>query len=362
MSTSTRDCSWDFFKCVLMFFVIFGHFCPASATEWTPVTRIVGLFAMPSFFFISGHFQSEIQNLPAFVTKLKKTFYRVSAPLLSWGLVYVLLNLSKVCPFSELFSYSDTVNQQAVVEYFKYSPYYIAGFFWYLTTLLICIVIGSLISWCISIYRPLGIGFLMISPIAFCIVSPSFVERYNFSFVWLFYALGMLYRQFTIKLFWNSISKFQRFFFIVLSIFVAFVGTQLHPRYTFYFTPNVIGQSSLLFIIVRFALYLLAVLLAMFWMTRCFRRYSDSHWVQQLSKYGRDTLFIYCSHIVFLDTFYRPYILPHLYVEGTSWESFVTEHLIGLLVSFVVYYVLQMICIHCKKITFVSVCLMGNKV
>ena len=80
-----RDNSWDFVKFFLMFFVIFDHVCPASEAEWTPVIRIVGLFVMPLFFFVSGFFQSKIYDSKSLLVKFKKTIYRIVIPLLVWG-------------------------------------------------------------------------------------------------------------------------------------------------------------------------------------------------------------------------------------------------------------------------------------
>lgn len=85
-----RKGNWDFAKAVLMFFVIYGHVCPAfsidSYTEsWCALTCISGLFVMPLFFFISGYFQSVITDFDQLVQKFRRTFYRVVVPLMSWG-------------------------------------------------------------------------------------------------------------------------------------------------------------------------------------------------------------------------------------------------------------------------------------
>lgn len=85
-----RKGNWDFAKAVLMFFVIYGHVCPAFAIDsyaesWCALTRISGLFVMPLFFFISGYFQSAITDFDQLVQKFRRTFYRVVVPLMSWG-------------------------------------------------------------------------------------------------------------------------------------------------------------------------------------------------------------------------------------------------------------------------------------
>ena len=230
MIEKRREQSWDFVKFLMMFLIIFGHICP-SGKLWTPVTRIIGLCAIPGFFFVSGYFQSHITNSMDLIAKYRKSLMRIVIPMLSWGVIYVVLSL-----IVQMFS-GNISNVYDIFLFLKYSPYYIAGIYWFLTALLYCVIIGSLFSWMIHKNKLIGLLLTAVSPICFCFVSPYFMEHYHFSFIWLFYVAGILYKYIgnlmnqKIHIPWNLL-------FIILFIIVVIVGVQFDPQLTFYYTAN----------------------------------------------------------------------------------------------------------------------------
>lgn len=354
-----RDASWDFVKTILMFFVVFGHICPAGE-DWTPVTRVVGLYAIPLFFLVSGYFQSQVSSATALADKMKKTFKRIVVPMMAWGLVYVMLSAMKLFPMPDSFSLpAMTASFHSLVGFLKYTPYYILGFYWFLTALLMCIVTGSLLSWLIVWRRPVGLLAVVLSVVLFCLFSPSIMEHYHFSFIWLFYAMGMLLRHVGERMSYYNSKKFVPILFLLLLMVVVWLGSSFSPEKTFYYTENTVYSVEATFIVMRYALYVLASVVVLYWLLFAYRRNANNRYIVKLADYGRDTLFIYCSHMLFLEFVHKPYLSPMLHQEhGTIWTA-LAEHAAGLILAIVLYAVLQRICTECKKFKFCRACFMG---
>lgn len=350
-----REESWDFVKMILMFFIVFGHICPSNPETWTPITRVIGLFAIPLFFFISGFFQSKVENVQALANRFKRNFYRIVVPLLSWGLIYVII--------SAFIHFLDDVdhNISDICQFFKYSPFYIMGIFWFLTALIFCQIIGSILS--IILYKKKKYGFilLVISFPFFCLLPPTLLEHYHFSFVWLFYGLGMLYKQINRDLLCHSSNFFVPIILAFLTIVILCFGIQLMPNNTFYYRSNLVHETSAGFIIQRFALYILVSFLMLYWLMQIYRYNSDRLLIKKLASWGVDTLFIYCSHVMILVFIYRPYLLPYLLHEENSICRSLEEHIVGFFISVVLYWGLQNVCSYCKRYKCVKILLMGVK-
>jgi len=360
MIENQRDLSWDFVKLVLMFFVIFGHVCPASETEWTPVTRIVGLFVMPLFFFVSGFFQSKIHDFKSLLEKYKKTIYRLVIPLLVWGGGYVFLSVLKLYPFPDV-SNSALVQEfvKNVISFLKYAPFYIAGFYWFLIALLLCIIVGSCMSFLITIRRDVGLLVLGISPLFFCILPYTLIELYHFSFVWFFYVAGMLFKENkAILLDMEKKKKWVVLFFGMLLVAIRF-GVYFYPRDTFYYTSNLLLETPMKFIVRRYALYLTTVLAMLYWIRSFYNRLSKNKLITRFANYGQDTLFIYCSHMLFIDFLYKPFLQPVLYHVNGSLIMVIYEHIVGLLISVMLYFILQYLCGICHKSKMAGFLLLG---
>lgn len=357
-----RDKSWDFVKFVLMFLVVFGHVCPADVEKWTPVTRIVGLFVMPLFFFVSGYFQSSIIVIRGLVQKFKKTFFRIVIPLIVWGGLYVCLSILK------LYHIPDFDNSASVQEYYanvasflKYTPFYIAGFYWFLTALLLCIFVGSCLSFLITIKKEIGLLVMVLSPVLFCMFPHSLIELYHFSFVWLFYVMGMLFKYYEQCILNIGKQKLWSLFFFIALLVTICLGVNFSPRDTFYYTSNLFTDTSISFIIRRFGIYLLAVITVLYWMKSLYNRFSTRRLISKLANNGQDTLFIYCSHVLFLEFLYKPLLMPVLYHKDGSLMMVIYEHLVGLIISALLYALLQYLCSICHWSKMVSFLLLGIK-
>ena len=69
-------------------------------------------------------------------------------------------------------------------SFYKYTPFYIMGFYWFLTALIFCQIIGSVLSLIINSNIKIGILLLLASFPFFCLLPPNFIEHYHFSFIW----------------------------------------------------------------------------------------------------------------------------------------------------------------------------------
>ena len=349
-----REANWDFFKTVLMFFIVFGHICPEDPETWTPVTRIIGLFAIPLFFFISGFFQSRVAGFDALIDRYKRNLFRIVVPMLSWGVLYMILTSFK---YFDGFS-----NFAAILSFYKYTPFYITGFYWFLTALIFCQVFSSLLYLVINYKKKIGIVLLFISFPFFICLPPNLIEHYNFSFIWFFYGLGILYRQFgKNRLQYQYNFTIQFFMAIITIVLLMGIGVHFMPSETFYYKSNLLSETSVSFIIMRYSLYFTVSLIVLFWMHQCYRRFKDKMFMLSLASWGKDTLFIYCSHMIILEFIYKPYILPLLFHENGSIFDRLIEHMIGLILSLILYWVLQFMCVYLKRFKWARSLFMGIK-
>ena len=348
-----REKSWDFIKTLLMFFIVFGHICPSNPDEWTPITRIIGLFGIPLFFFISGFFQSRIDTFKALIERYKKNLFRIVVPMLSWGVLYVLLSSIKMYV-------GNSYNISDVWQFYKYTPYYIMGYYWFLTALIFCQIFGTVLSLIINNNAKIGNTLLVVSFLFFCLLPHNFFEHYHFSFIWFFYGLGMLYRQLGKDCLQYVYSNTILLCLSILTMILLLrMGIHFMPSETFYYKSNLVVETPISFIIQRYLLYLSVSLLLLFWMKQCYRRFKGGNVVQILASWGLDTLFIYCSHMLFLEFIYKPNLMPILFHEEGSVIDRIMEHVVGILVSLALYWVLQYICIYCKRFKWIRVLLMG---
>ena len=80
----------DFCKGLLIVMVVWGHFCAHSSGsdyEKNALTMYIRLFQMPLFFMISGLFQKRITNTVEFLYSVKRCFYRLGLPLISFSIM-----------------------------------------------------------------------------------------------------------------------------------------------------------------------------------------------------------------------------------------------------------------------------------
>ena len=346
-----RDLSWDFVKFILMFFIVFGHFCP-SGEEWTPVTRVLGLFVIPGFFLVSGYFQSQVKDISGFSRKMQRLFMRIVLPMLSWGIIYVFLSMMQYVFSGEITSANE------FFQFIKYTHIYIMGIYWFFTALILCVVSGSIISLFLENNNIIGLSLLMTSFLLCCIVSPTFFEQYHFSFTWQFYVVGMIYRH--VADCFSSKNMIMDILFLVLFVVMIVVGVGFEPQYTFYYKSNLIRESSINFVVWRYVLYLAATCSAIYGLKKIYHIFGKNRIFHRFASYGTDTLFIYCSHVLVLVFIYRPFLLSYLYCERGNWIDRINEHVTGLLVSLLIYFLMQKLCLYCKQFRWLRVFFMGT--
>ena len=354
MNKSYRQSKWDFAKFFLMYMVIFGHVynSPVSPT----ILRINVLSLMPSFFFISGYFQSEINDFTDLTKKCKRTYHRIFLPLLTWGCILLLLTITEIYLPQIVNS-----NYRNLLSFLKYTPYYIFGANWFLTSLLICIFWGSLMSLFMNRFKRVGMMFLSLSPFIFVIYSPFIFEHYHFSFVWFFYTIGMLYKKFEKKFALFSESIITKVAAIVILIIVLLITEDFPMSRSFYYTENQISTTPFGFIIYRWIASLAASAIILFGIITYYNQHTGNKYLSKLSDYGKDTLFIYCSHMLVIKFVIYPYVLPFLPFNDGRPIIIFASILLALLIAGLIYAILEGICIWCKKFSFTKTYLLGNR-
>ena len=353
----SRKCSWDFVKAILMYIVIYGHVCPAlsgiSYTEsWCALTRITGLFVMPLWFFVSGYFQSSIVSVQELFRKYKKTFFRIAIPLVVWGGLLVIIN------FQDTWYNPDNNDIVSQIIYFgRHAVYRLTSFYWFLSSLLLCICLGSLISLILNKYPKLGVSLLIISLPIFIF---SKIDLFYFSFIWFYYGCGMLFRLAEDKV----IKKYNENLILGVIVFATIIciviGYNFYPRYTFYMKSNLVSETSLLFILFRYVLYLTASLCALFWIFKIYEKFNKRVVVNYLTSSGQDTLFLYCSHVLLLSYAIKPFVENSFGTQGILDNmQAVRYYIVAPVVSVVLYIVLQQIAKLLKKYKLSKMLLMG---
>lgn len=353
-----RKTNWDFMKAVLMLIVVFGHVCPANPDTWTPLTRIMGLFVMPLFFFVSGYFQSQIQSQSQLLRKYKRSLFRIVLPLSSWGLIYVIGSIMVLFPIFKISNIDVLWDLSSeILSFLKYLHIYITGFYWFLTALFICVVFGSILS-LISIRVKRSTLVFLFSSISFCMLPNDY---YHFSFVWFFYAMGMVYKKVEPVIPSKMKSKYGNYLFLLATIIVICLGVGFYPQRTFYYMSNLIWNTSVIIIVYRYGLSLFASLLAFFWIMKFYTNNMNNMIVVWLVSSGQNTLFIYCSHMLFLEFIYNP-ILWNIYNrEEISGNPQIWVYLIGGIVTVLLYYLLQSICSSLKRFKLCRILFMGER-
>lgn len=352
-----RKGNWDFAKAVLMIIVVFGHVCPALSgntytDSWCAVTRITGLFVMPLFFFISGYFQSSIDDFKGLLNKYKKSIYRIGIPLIVWGGVYVFIRFRSIWAAS----CSDSIIQHLLL-FTQKSIVSSSFFFWFLSALLICVFLGSLLKLLCVSFPKVGIIALLTSLPMFSLLP---IDIYYFSFVWFYYGSGMLY-----KLNETIIGKYKntKVFYVVivsLSLVCVVLGCCFYPKFTFYYTSNLIKETNFIFIILRYFLCLTSSICALFWIFRIYDRYENKKLIEYLTLSGQETLFIYCTHVLLLSVIIKTIVEQQLGEQGLFYNyHFTLYYILSPVIAFLLYYLLNELAIKLKGLGIVRVLLMG---
>ena len=109
--SSKRNYSTDLLRCILMIMITAHHIIVHTldlkvlgsgsvATDRFPFSLFLlnsfCIIAVNAFFFISGYFQSSIDDFKGLLNKYKKSIYRIGIPLIVWGGVYVFIRFRSI--------------------------------------------------------------------------------------------------------------------------------------------------------------------------------------------------------------------------------------------------------------------------
>ena len=349
-----RNTDIDFCKGVLILIVIWGHVCPNSSGSeytytWCALARITSLFAMPLFFLLSGFFAKSIKSFKDIIKQIHKVFWRLGVPLLTYGFI---VSCIKYHIFDNSYDFYE------FCYCLKKALLYILGFYWYISALLICIGFGAIISYIRNkTSQTIGVT-ISILTIIFIPCIPS--DVFHFTFVWPFYMLGMLMSQTkTINQVFNRLLRLPLTYLLPLSFLCIYFGYNFYPEKTFYFFSYNPLKGGVI-VIWRFALYLTATIQAFILLEKMYNK-SHNFITKFISKAGKETLFIYMSHMVLLFYIYKPIVLSLTDSVGIlPTHSIIRYYIYSPIISLFLFYFLFKLSIQIKKCTVLNILLNGN--
>ena len=238
----------------------------------------------------------------------------------------------------------------------------VLSFYWFLSALIICIILGSLLSYWVSrVHVGSVLIFFVISPIIFILLPRDY---FRLSFFWFYYCFGMIVQLFEKKIldFYNKKERLVNISVVFATILVLIIGMNYYPDKTFYGTSNLLRETTFSYIVLRYLLYLLASMTALYWLFVIYKIFNNCSLVQWLTISGQDTLFLYCSHTLILSYLVKPIVCQ--YTEGVGlFPQFqvITYYVISPIVATIMYYILQVICNSFKHSRILKKCFMGTK-
>lgn len=208
-----RD-DFDFIKGVLIVLVVWGHCCMYNSGpdyDKNILTAYIRLFQMPLFIFISGYFQKSINDIAQLKGKIKKVFFTIIVPILSFYALSVVLKA--------LFAFFLQKEDVVLADMFKGH----ISILWYLICTLLCLLLYSPVNLVISNKGKVGITTLLLSPLVVMLIPSNIC---NFQFLWLFFVLGVLYRRYEekIRIALRLYAKYTTFAMCVFLLFFLVTG------------------------------------------------------------------------------------------------------------------------------------------
>lgn len=190
--------SFDFVKGLLIIMVVWGHICAHCSGidyEKNVLTSYIRLFQMPMFIVISGYFQKTITSRSDLYGRIKKTIVHIGLPLLVWSIiasfVLYILKLIGITWFSNSTGVFGIA--KALFKSFR--------FYWFLPCLMLCIFLNSFLS-LLSNMMKIKIGLMYLLSSIMLLFVPSYM--FHFQFMWPFFILGNLFRNYSHKEFFVS--------------------------------------------------------------------------------------------------------------------------------------------------------------
>lgn len=298
IKSKVRDLKWDFVKGLLIIFVIWGHCCSyisGDSYEKNFLTTYIRLFQMPLFIFISGFFQTKVHSLPELIKKMKKLIIHIGVPFGVWMLISYLAKQINII------AVGGTINFD-IVDVIRAS-----SALWYLGCLGICASLFLVISY---VFKRSSQYVLGLSIVLLMLIPTSI---FQVQFMWPFYLLGHLAHN-SLEMCKNlqKDKKKSDVIVLILSLIVGFSGYMFPTKYTFYNIGNYFIMDafleSVIFILLRFALYWMTSMVVLYWMIRLYNCVKDRNVTKVICSIGQKTLFLYVSHVTILLYTLKPII------------------------------------------------------
>ncbi len=354
MISIQRKKDFDFCKGVLIFIVVWGHVCPTSSdseytTTWCALARITSLFAMPLFFLLSGYFSKSIKSFKEIYNTIKKSFCRLGIPLLAWGVIVVFLKI-------QVFETNFVVSKNIFLTIKSFLGF-ILGFYWYISALLLCIILGSLLSYLCCRVSPQAR--IMINICSIIMIPCIPFSLFHFTFVWPFYLLGnLIANNRNIDNIFVQFLKAPFIYILLPYIICIYFGFSFYPYKTFYFSSyNPIEGGYI--VILRFLLYLTTTLLTFIILRKIYNQ--SNKLLKFISEVGKETLFIYMCHMVILFYVYKP-LIQWLTDSAGLLPNYpiIRYYVYSPIISIILFYTLFKLSIHIKKYRILNTLFNGN--
>lgn len=352
----------DFIKGVLIFIVIWGHVCPNSSGmeytfSWCALARITSLFAMPLFFMISGYFLKPCKSFFYFRLQVKKSFWRLAIPLVSWGLIASFFKFNAWEHIHALSSFTVSDSFLLLKKIFGFT----VGFYWYISALLLCIFFGTFLYW-ITERLPQHLGIYILYSSVFLIPCIP-LDLFHFSFFWPFYIMGSLVKNDdSIARLSNQIKRIPLVYMIVLSLGCVFLGYSFMPANTFYYASyNPVVGGNLVLIMLRYFFYWVSTLCAFIIFERIYCSPKRNMITIFVEKAGKESLFLYMAHMVILFHIYHPIIMMNTNSQGLMPNNPIVKfYIFSTLISVLLFVSLYLLSILNKRNRLINILLMGN--
>lgn len=299
----------DFAKGCLIFLVIWGHICPNSsgadyANTWCALARINSLFLMSLFFMISGYVIKLCCTSSQLAQRLKKTFFRLVVPLFSWGVLFFLI--TSFTRLVKMWDHISSIFDYPIINYLFYfrKIALTVNLYWFISCLIICICLSSLLYY-IKERIPGFIGRILIY-VSIILIPFLPIHHFHFTFFWPFYIIGSLIKNdesiFSLS---KRIIEMPAACLILLTLLCTYMGYSHKPIDSFYYPNN----HPLWWLLLRYLVYLISSVCAFILFRKAYYSLRYNSVVLFIEKAGRETLFLYLSHMIILNQIYNPIVM-----------------------------------------------------
>ena len=319
-----RDFFIDFIKGILMFSVIRGHFFSYTSCGNSDILgnypAYLMLFQMPLFMLVSGYFQKGSLNISNYFTKIKKSFYRLICPLITWTIICDII----LCINKDL----------TISDWIKTSYIY-----WYILCLFPTLLLFNTIT-LLSIKCHIKPFFLFI---AICTTTLFIKYPFNVGFMFPFFIAGYYMHKYkgVMEQFEKTL-YFKMLFFIAL-LFIIFFGGNFVFEKTFYCVDNrIINEpAKLYFVFYRYIANMTACFIVFYTIKLIYNHIKSLKITQFVCKLGKDSLYLYLAHITILFYIYKPIIENLTYGTGilTSYPALI-QYAFNIIFSIIIVFLL----------------------